>query len=199
MLAVLSRADLERASFWGGGHELGYKPLRMATAHEWQNARQRIVASPDPWRSRHFVTFYEIAVADGQRALSRYRSIDAARCADLIHELLTEHLDAILHADSPRAFFLTSLTRRAIQWLRRKDARVAPPLAPDDERGADHDPAHGLDLTRTLERLPKRDARIMVAIAMGEDREEVARIHKTTRENVDQIVSRSRRRLAEEP
>jgi DNA-binding NarL/FixJ family response regulator len=40
-----------------------------------------------------------------------------------------------------------------------------------------------------------REREIVVAVAMGEDREELARSYNTSRANIDQIVSRARRRL----
>ena len=168
----------------------------LSSARAWQLAQAHLVASDDPWRSPHFAELYVIAVADGQRALARFRRIDASRRADLIHDLLVRSLDAILRARSPRAFFVTSLTHLAIQWLRRGDARVLPEPAREvvDERDA----AQGLDLSRVLERLSPRDARIVLAVAMGEDRLEVARAHGVSRDNVDQIVSRARTRLGED-
>lgn len=165
----------------------------LSSAGAWRLAQQRMLACEDPWRSPHFAELYVVAVADGQRALARFRRIDPSRRADLIHELLVRSLGAILRARSPRAFFVTSLTHLAIQWLRRGDARVlpAPAREPVDERDA----ACGLDLGRVLERLSPRDARIVLAVAVGEDRHEVARAHGVSRDNVDQIVSRARARL----
>jgi len=171
------------------------RPL-LTNAHAWQLAQQRVLACEDPWRSPHFAELYVIAIADGQRALAGFARIDPSRRADLIHDLLVRSLDAIVHARSPRAFFITSLTHLAIQWLRRGDARVLPEPArePVDERDA----VRGLDLSRVLERLSPRDGKIVLAVAMGEDRHEIARAHGLTRDNVDQIVSRARARLAQE-
>lgn len=165
-------------------------------ADAWQLAQRRILACDDPWRSPHFAELYAIAITDGQRTLARFRRIDPSRRADLVHELFARSLDAILRAQSPRAFFVRSLRNLAIQWLRRADALVLPdPVRePIDERDA----AQGLDLGRVLGRLSPRDAAIVLAVAMGEERTEIARAHGVTRENVDQIVSRSRARLAEE-
>jgi RNA polymerase sigma factor (sigma-70 family) len=169
----------------------------MATAHEWQLVRERIVRAPDARRSPDFRALYALAMDDGQRALRSFKKLDAARRVDLVHDLLATRMDAILDAESPRALFMTSLGRLAIQWLRRKDAEVLEPVTPTPD-GTDRDPAHRLDLIRTLERLPPRDRQVLLAVAMGEDREEIARVLGTSRENVDQIVSRARKRLGED-
>lgn len=175
----------------------GYKRAWMPTAHDWQIARQRITSAPDPARSREIGVLYRLAIADGTRALRTFSKIDEERRADLIHDLLATRLDAILAADSPRALFVTALIRLAIQWIRRKDAEVreGPAVHVD---GIDRDPAYGIDVRRALEKLGPREARVLLAVAIGEDRDEIARVHGTSRQNVDQIVSRARRRLAEE-
>lgn len=175
----------------------GYKRVEMPTAHDWQLARQRITSTHDPARSREIVVLYRLAIADGTRALRSFSKIDEERRADLIHDLLATRLDAILAADSPRALFLTALSRLAIQWIRRKDAEVHESPAAQAE-GIDRDPGHAIDVRRALAKLGARDARVLFAVAIGEDRDEIARVHGTSRQNVDQIVSRARRRLAEE-
>src|SRR5690606_26659727 len=124
-------------------------------------------------------------------ALRSFAKIDEARRVDLIHDLLATRLDAILGADSPRALFLTALSRLAIQWMRRRDAEVHESLAVQVDT-VDRDPAHGIDARRALEKLGPREARVLFAVATGEDRDEIARVHGTSRQNVDQIVSRAR-------
>jgi DNA-directed RNA polymerase specialized sigma24 family protein len=53
-----------------------------------------------------------------------------------------------------------------------------------------------LDARAELLRLSPRDRAIVVAAALGEEREDIARNLGTSRANVDQIVSRARKRLS---
>lgn len=173
----------------------------MATRHEWDEVITRILSEQVPLRSKHLGRLYELALSDGLRCLASYRAtLGEERVVDLIHDLLAHRLHEIITADTPRAFFYTSLVNRARSWVRRGAAKVME-SSPDSSRHASSDGleedlrAFVLDARAALACLSARDRSIVVAVAEGEDREEVARTHHTSRANVDQIVSRAQRRF----
>jgi RNA polymerase sigma factor (sigma-70 family) len=173
--------------------------LGVTGRDEWNELITRIRADSDPLRSPHLREFYAVAVRDGMRLLASFRrSLGDERLLDLIHDVLAD-VDQILSAETPRAFFCTALQRRAISWRRRGDASVAetPPeevgeTGPHDEEARR---AFMLDAIQALDALPDRDRRIAIAAGLGEDREAIAREHGLSRANVDQIISRARKRL----
>lgn len=140
---------------------------------------------------------YALARAEAHRALRGFRAIDRARVDDLLHDVLLRCLDAMLHAESPRAFFRHVLLNDARSWLRRRDATIA--TTRGDHRVTCDDPALRLDGRRALARLSVRDRAIVVAVGLGHEREAVARAHGTSRANVDKIVSRLRQRAGVSP
>jgi len=183
----------------------------VGTSQDWQDIVGLIQRAPDRHRSPHVARFYALAIDDGMRTLRSFRErLGEDRLRDLIHDLLASALDAILDAESPRAFFTTSLRRRAIDWIRRPDAAIADhddPRRENDVRadrvtagaaiGNTTDADHGfvMDARAALAQLSERDRDIVLGVAYGEDRERLAQEHRTTRQNIDQIVSRARRVL----
>ncbi len=171
----------------------------MPTAEEWKAVIARLRAAADPLQSADLPRLYALALADGPRLLGSFRRrLGEDRVVDLIHDLLAMKAEAIIAADQPRALFCTALQRRAISWLRRGDAQVAadvPEAA--DASGTTEDERRGfiLDAKTALDHLPARERAIVVAVALGEERESIAREFGTSRANVDQIVSRVRRRF----
>jgi DNA-directed RNA polymerase specialized sigma24 family protein len=169
------------------------------SAPAWKEA----VAGVRADREKNLPRLYELARADGPKLLSRFaRRLGDERVLDLVHDLLATKLESILAADEPRALFCTALQRRAISWLRRGDADVVedkPDIAND--ASLDQEPERQrflLDARAALDGLPPRERMMVVAVALGEEREAIAREFQTTRANVDQIVSRVRRRFSEE-
>jgi DNA-directed RNA polymerase specialized sigma24 family protein len=153
----------------------------------------------DVLQSSHLPRLYELALADGPLLLRGFRRrLGDERILDLVHDLLAAKLEAIVLAEEPRALFCTALQRRAISWLRRGDSAVVAEAegAGADER-ADERQEFLLDARNALERLPERERAMVVAVALGEEREAIAQEFRTTRANVDQIISRVRRRFAE--
>lgn len=167
----------------------------MATADDWREAALCIRQD----RAKHLPRLYQLALEDGPRLLARFqRRLGDERIVDLVHDLLATKVDAIIEADEPRALFCTALQRRAISWLRRGDAAVA---SERPESAADRDDEGErqrflLDARAALDDLAPRERAMAVAVALGEEREAVAREFKTTRANVDQILSRIRRKFA---
>jgi DNA-directed RNA polymerase specialized sigma24 family protein len=168
----------------------------VATADDWREAALRIRQD----KAKHLPRLYELALEDGPRLLARFqRRLGDERIVDLVHDLLATKADAIIEADEPRALFCTALQRRAISWLRRGDAAVA---SERPERGAEHEDEGErqrflVDARAALDGLTPRERAMAVAVALGEEREAVAREFKTTRANVDQILSRIRRKFAD--
>jgi len=166
----------------------------------------KIRLTADPFQSPHLGRLYELALADGPKLLSSFRRrLGDERIVDLVHDLLAAKLEAIVSADEPRALFCTALQRRAISWLRRGDACVvedpAKETASTDRTGQPEDERRGfiLDAHALLDRLPVRERAMVVAIALGEEREAIAAEFGTSRANVDQIVRRVRKRFEEIP
>jgi DNA-directed RNA polymerase specialized sigma24 family protein len=172
----------------------------VPAAEDWIRVVQLIRKDADPLTSPNLPKLYELALADGPRLLKSFQKrLGEERIIDLVHDLLATKAVAIIAADEPRALFCTALQRRAISWLRRGDAAVveeAPERLPE---GMHEDDRQGflVDAREALAGLPERERAMVVAVALGEEREAIAQQFRTTRANVDQIVSRVRRRFAE--
>jgi DNA-directed RNA polymerase specialized sigma24 family protein len=175
----------------------------VATRQDWDEIIVRLRDEAHPSRSPLVARLYEVALDDGVRFLSSFkRTLGDERTLDLIHDLLAEKLEAILAAETPRAFFCIALQNRARSWLRRGDARVveSPPDSSRRDGVDDSDSdrqAFVLDARDALDALSERDRAIVTAAGYGENREVIAREFKTSRANVDQIVSRLQKRFRE--
>jgi RNA polymerase sigma factor (sigma-70 family) len=178
----------------------------MATADEWRQVRDAVVASEDPDSSPHTRKLYAWAVEDGSKELARKWAYSSERSIDLIHNVLARNWTEILEAESPRALFIWVLVRRAIDRNRRlkretsveplvmEESVVANEAAPDEQ--AKHRSRLDAVLAWLEVELSPRDLRVFVARALlGESSREVAEAEGLTIANVDQIVSRGRARL----
>lgn len=183
----------------------------MATRGEWDEivAKLRNAASPD--RDPAFAQFYRLALEDANLVLRSFDRIPPDQREDLVHDILVLKLPRLLAADNPRAYFVTAVANRAKDWLRNlkasgvvyrigkgDDDEVTPPFPEQN-----HPPRAEavLELRDTLEHLgdlSPRDVQVFEAVVFfNEKRKTIAAICGMTRENVDQIVSRVRRRLRE--
>ena len=173
----------------------------MASSDEWEDVVQRIRTENRGWASPSVGRLYTIALVDGRSIIGSFRAqFGEDRLIDLIQDLLAERLLAIVASENPKAFFRTALIRRAISWRRRGDASVAEePTSIGPAHDAEIDererPAFIVDARAIVESLGERDREVAVAVALGEDRDELAARFKTSRANIDQIVSRVRARL----
>ena len=172
----------------------------MATADAWGETAAQIRAEGGSQRSPNVRRLYELALTDGRGMIASFRTqFGDAQITDLIHDLLAEKLDAIIAANAPKALFRTALVRRAISWHRRGDAIVAedvPDMVSEVRNDAESErSAFVLDARAALLRLPERDREIVVAVAEGADREDLAVRFGTSRANIDQIVSRTKQRF----
>lgn len=177
----------------------------MGSHKDWQDVVARIQEAPNRYRSPHVKQLYALAMSDGGIILRSFqKKLGTDRIHDLIHDVLASALDAILDAESPRAFFSVALKRKAIDWNKRGGASVVgrdpwqEDAGPADGGGGfgkteaiDH--AFVIDARNALAMLPERDRDIVHAVGQGEDREVVAREHRTSRANVDQIFSRTKK------
>ncbi len=175
----------------------------MSKADDWKAVRAELCSSGDPRHSPKFHKLYELATRDGRRILSSFRRIAEADRDDLIHDVLVRVLDHLLDAqvENPRAFFATALTRDATSAFRtekRRNELVSvhlPEAHPHETHGRSDGRDQLLIQLQALESASPRDQQILIALGLGEPPQEVAHAFGLTRANVDQIVSRFRRRF----
>jgi len=177
----------------------------MSTREAWLEVVEEIAAAPVRTRSPALARLYRLAVTAATTALARFPSEIQEQVEDLVHDLLHEKLDAILEAHNPRGLFVTAIRRSAID-LQRRDRRLVQededdastqardPSAPVDEALAARQEAERLSAT-----LSPKERQVFAAIAAGEEREDIARAMGTSRANIDQIVSRARKRIVGAP
>jgi RNA polymerase sigma factor (sigma-70 family) len=179
----------------------------VASTDEWAEVVAQIRQEGGPLKNRAVMQLYRYAMEEGPRILSSYRrEFGDAVIEELTHALIAERLhDIVTKSDNPKAYFRTALVRRAISWARRGDAAVVE--QPSDTAPAWSSGATGPaneetdrqqfvhDAQVILDSLSPRDQQILVAVGLGEDRDELARMFQTSRANIDQIVSRARKLL----
>lgn len=179
----------------------------VGTRDEWDQIVVRLRRAGDPYGDPAFAELWALACEDGPAALESFRrsgKLDDARIADLTRDLVIDALPAMLEAVNPHAYFVAAIVNAARSWLRRGSARVVSP----DDRSAAHDETHPAAVAPDLESwidasdfmltLSERERSVLQALAHGEDRDAIARALGLTRANVDQIISRARRRFRRE-
>lgn len=177
----------------------------MATAEDWRTWQESIRnVSAD--RPAALQALYDAARRDGRRALPAGWHISDEHLRDLVHDVLALHWAAILEAAKPRAFFKVVLRNKAIDRFRRVDKRERS-LDALEEQGEQHTGGDDPEATTRLEEvrrflvrdLSPRDLRIFQEKAvLGHSSKEVAENQGVSAANVDQVVSRARRRLKEQ-
>ncbi len=182
-------------------------PGPVATADEWRAWRDRIRDGDGADRGAATRQLYEAARRDGKYAIPKKWDVDADTVVDLVHEVLSVSWDEILDADSPRALFLVAVNRKAIDRFRKQVRH---------ERVVDHEEAGkqtaapeaegrvgaSAELDQVLAYLEStsspRDLRVFQAsVMLGETSKAIAEAEGLSPANVDQIVSRTRKRLKE--
>jgi len=175
----------------------------MSRRDEWQKVCAALRETPrGRERARYERALYQLAVEDGRRALrSMSRKLTEEQLDDLVHDFLATRLQHVIETDNnPRGLFVVSLVRAAQRTLGRR-AREVPhertTFGDVDLDRAPLDPESSvmlrLDGAALLSAVSARDRDVLVAVALGEDREEIARAHAIGRAAVDQIVSRFRK------
>jgi len=168
-------------------------------SEEW-NAAARRLAGLEPaarWKSEDVKVLYRLALAHGPTILARFQ-LDTSRVHDLVADLVSVKLDQLVEAEVPAPYFLAALGKAATSWVRRPAAAVAP--EPEIERAGPSDASAEakVELERVSGRLKRDELEIFAALAAGEDRDAIASALGTSRANIDQKVSRARKRLREE-
>lgn len=179
----------------------------MTQSERWREAAERVLSAQGHARSAAFAEFYALAEVESQRVLQRFPP--HLREMDLMHDLLAEHSEEVLRARSPRSYFCTALSNRVIDALRAQKVRNLDTPAAQDPSGGEPSveslAAPGTEVTHdgrdfvidardALSSLTPREREVLAAVGYGEDRDELARLYGTSRENIDQIVSRARRK-----
>lgn len=175
----------------------------MAGSEEWRRVTERIAHAESPRRSPELSVLYQFACKDAQFALRRFPAWVREQAEDITQDLIFEKLDALLNAPSPRGLFMTSVKNAAID-LQRKEARRPSAEEPiedlpsnDGSAAVESRVAARLDARRITEQLTVREREIFSALAVGEERDDIAAALGTSRANIDQVVSRARKRLTE--
>lgn len=174
----------------------------MASSSDWLRVCAALRDTPrGRARAQLERELYRFAVDDGRRALLRMsRRLSEDQLDDLLHDFLATRLQHVIEGDNPRGLFLVSLVRAARRSLGRR-AREVPhertTVGEVDVGRAPLDPESStslrLDGSALLEAVSARDRDVLFAVALGEEREEIARAHAIGRAAVDQIVSRFRK------
>jgi len=179
----------------------------VATADQWKAWRAEIRDGRPAERADATRRLYDAARSDGRFAVPAKWDIDPDTLVDLIHEVLSVRWELILEADSPRAFFLVAVKRKAIDRFRRqvRHERVGEPGPKDLPTAATLKP-ESLEAVVQLDQVlaylestsSPRDLRVFQASTMlGETSKAIASAERLSPANVDQIVSRTRKRLRE--
>ncbi len=186
----------------------------MATLDEWRTVCAELRSAANLYGSPRFGELYGLMRAEGAKAI---RAAAPGDWEDLLHRVFEDRkkLDSILSADNPKSMFRTIVKNHLRDWKRRKISKLDPRRTDDGHEPAEPVPADAsanpsddkavahLDRLQFFETLPERKRDIVLAVALGESREEVAERLGTTRANVDKIVSRVAheysRRKAEPP
>ncbi len=185
---------------------LGFDCLRHSMVHTspagdpWSALAAEVHAAASPWTSAAFAALYRLARTDGARVLRSFRALDADRRVDLAIDSFLAKRDDILAADRPRAFFRKALYHDAVSWMRSPRSRVA--AVPEETSGHLHGALdaseasliYRLDARRRFANLHAREREMLLANALGETREAIGKAAGTSRANVDQLISRARRR-----
>lgn len=151
-----------------------------------------------------FGALYQMAQREATRCLRPREGRRHERAEDLASQVLVDALTAIVAADDPRAYFRTAVKNRACSWARSPRSRVDSVSDhgwdevlrgghPDDEELR---AIYRIDDRAALEKTSARARVALIADAVGFGRDEIAAALDTSRANVDQLISRSRRNLA---
>jgi RNA polymerase sigma factor (sigma-70 family) len=179
-----------------------------APADEWNEAAAKLRGLPreERWRNKDVVRLFELAPTIAKRALAgHWTRIGPEDIEDLAKDLLAHNLHGFVDVDpstyggSAAAYFQQALWNRAVSWHRRmsrlegdSDRALARLSAQPFEESSE---SAGAEVDQILSRLTRLEREVFAAIQAGVAREAIAERFDTSRANIDQIVSRARRRL----
>lgn len=171
-------------------------------AEQWNQAvaRLREVPKAERWQHEDVGKLYAIALKVAPSQLRSFELPDGLPedlAADLLTAKLNQQVDCVGTAFS---FFVASLQNKAKSWKRHQRVRLN-----HQERQAvsETEPTEEPDGTEVERRLAKarkvltdREREIFEQIGREERREEIAARLGTSRTNIDQLISRARKKLA---
>lgn len=179
----------------------------MGTRAQWDALAARLREATDPFQHPEVADLWALACAEAPRRLAKFRRagrLDDDRIADLTRDLLVDALRSIINAANPQAYFIAALTNAALSWLRKGSSAVR---SADEHEGARQSPhtttaapdhAFRIDVADFVQTLSQREYEALLGVAYGEERKELARRLRISPANLDQIVSRARRRFRQE-
>lgn len=163
---------------------------------EWRTLAAQIRVAESPWSCEAVGRLFELAEALGRLVLASHRdAFGEDAIVDFVRDFLSRKLLELVQQENPRGAFVVWVKRAMISLRRRGDARVVeePTAQADHGAGTGNTRAASaefvLDARAMLSRLSERDRQ---AVAVGEEREDIAARFRTSRANIDQIVSRVR-------
>jgi RNA polymerase sigma factor (sigma-70 family) len=146
---------------------------------------------------------YGLAVRKAELYATRRGLADDAR--DIVADVLVGCLDSIVRAERPAAYFYTVFVRRILDVLSHRAVMRRAEAAIEAEENLRQRHAHELqpaevsrmvaEAMEALEALTPRERDVLLAVANGMNREDIAARFGTSRDNVDQICSRARAAL----
>lgn len=179
----------------------------MGTRAQWNALATRLRRATDPFEQPEIAELWALACEEGPRRLAKFRRagrLDDERIADLTRDLLVSALPSIIHAENPHGYFIAALTNAAVSWLRKGSSPVMSADEPEGLRPGMHattpapDHAFRIDVIDFLQTLSEREYDALIGVAHGENRAELARLLGITPGNLDQVVSRARKRFTRE-
>jgi DNA-directed RNA polymerase specialized sigma24 family protein len=186
----------------------------MPSRDVWSAVEQCVAESPAPARSPEITRLYRLAMDEGRWALRGMQWVRDSDVEDLVHDKLHAELASLLLATDPRAYFCTIVRRAALDLRRRAQGKRGDGTAlrsfvsvddadfqalPAEDAPIDEALARRREAREIVARLSERELQVFVALMHGEDRDDIAAVLRTSRANVDQIVSRTRKRVGSAP
>jgi RNA polymerase sigma factor (sigma-70 family) len=168
---------------------------------EWHRLVEQVRGASSPTESPVLPLLYTLAMETGRKVLrAKFPRLSEADHEDVLSEKFTRALPAIVGASRPRNFFIKVIVRatldaqRRLQTRDRYIAKETHKLVESQPGRSDDTQAETLAMRACLQSFSQRDQQILRAVYEGEDRERVAQLYRTSRANVDQIVSRAKER-----
>lgn len=171
-------------------------------AEEWNEVVERLRQVPEAerWQSEDVARLYMIAVKVAPGWLRGFE-LPTGLAEDLAADLLAQKLNQLIDCTGRAfAFLLVSLENRAKSWKRHQGVKARyqatraasdAPVSDEPDRGQPDDEA-----LKALGLLNAKEREIFVSLGREESREDIAKRLGTSRANIDQIISRARKRLA---